>query len=790
MISPHLPPVQSLQLLCFRSNFPNNASFHDFKKQRDKFYTLIRKWGESNKCKDFHFESSLGCEVEKVMAMYQHPVNFYHFSKLFLAQLLAMCRGDIMTGDDQLMAELRRTDLAKYKKLAQRLMTPGRCGGPCPAPAFSGAAEFFRDFLLCCRSPKFVRHLTDLVVSEVRRLDQAVLDVGEEAVVEDSIGWNTSEAFVLVDQFQETLVTLRILGKFLGFLESFPYSCDDMTPDLTPDQISCSLSVREARAPALDVAGCVKAASSGGRLVLTLPWVVEFVSQLDPAAHKLQYYSDLYLHLAVIYQTSLTPISPLCSPNTAHFLSTYLGWLFENKSFPREVLILAQVSQRTPCSLTEQLDSLDLVTWSLVIQCCPWVGEIKTLLQTWEGGKRGSQLSLDKTEGTYRKITPLAAPLDTKAKLDKESVLQSQLEENFFHNQPKSVRRTVEYVAERLASNVIKQIRQNIVPEERAAVVKQLKETAEAGEREKCEDGLRLVTAEVKGLAQASQERVRQRTLGLLSDSSLHKDCEAALDLLLAFDTGVAARSTCSLVAGRTVREKVGSWVGQHVTLAYFTREYNIETERVVRQAARQLAQPASTSSQQMLTGGDQQQHQPDCEAPSQVLIFLKTDLKARLVSGQGSRLSCDCVISVVRRVERCLHHRADLTLLARRALQTITLDWVLSLILSQPDSLSHPVLLSLANLWTNLRPPHLTNLLCPRNLALLSSAPDLQLSWTKLRHLLSVLVTAGLLDLKTVEESGQSLLVKLRQDPRQTANTGMLEETLLYLEENIPTEN
>ena len=768
--------------MCFRSNFPNNASFHDFKKQRDKFYTLIRKWGESNKCKDFHFETSLGSEVEKVMAMYQHPVNFYHFSKLFLAQLLAMCRGDIMTGDDQLMAELRRTDLAKYKKLAQRLMTPGRCGGPCPAPAFSGAAEFFRDFLLCCHSPQFVRHLTDLVVSELRRLDQAVLDVGEEAVVEDSIGWNTSEAFVLVDQFQETLVTLRILGKFLGFLESFPYSCDD----LTPDQISCSLSVREARPPSLDVAGCVTAASSVGRLVLTLPWVVEFVSQLDVAAHKLQYYSDLYLQLAVIYQTNLTPVSPLCSPNTAHFLSTYLGWLFENKSFPREVLILAQVTQRTPSSLTDQLDSLDLVTWGLVIQCCPWVAEVKTLLQTWEGGKRGSQLSLDKTEGTYRKITPLAAPLDTKSKLDKESVLQSQLEENFFHNQPKSVRRTVEYVAERLASNLIKQIRQNIVPEERAVAVKKLRETAEAGEREKCEDVLRLVAAEVKGQAHASQQRVKERTLGLLS-ASLLKDCEAALELLLAFDTGRAARETCSLVAGRTVREKVGGWVGQHVTLAYFTREFKIESERVVRQVARQQSQPPPASATQVLPA--KPEHQPQCEAPSELLIFLKTELKTRLLSGRGERLSCDGVLAVVRRVERCLHHRADLSLLARRALQSLTLDWLLSLLLSQPDTLSHSLLLSLAHLWTNLRPPHLSNLLCPRNLALLSSAPDLQQSWSKLRHLLSVLITAGLLDLNTVEQNCQALLVRINKDPRQQANIGKLEETLLYLEENIPTE-
>ena len=701
------------------------------------------------------------------MAMYQHPVNFYHFSKLFLAQLLAMCRGDIMTGDDQLMAELRRTDLAKYKRLAQRLMTPGRCGGPCPAPAFSGAAEFFRDFLLSCNSPKFVRHLMDLIVSEVKRLDLVVLDVGEEAGVEDSLGWDTSEAFVLVEQFQETLVTLRILGKFLGFLESFPYSSDD----LTPDQISCALTVREGTAPCLDVAGCVAAAASSGRLVLTLPWVVEFLSQLDTAAHQLQYYTGLYLQLAVIYQTQLAPLAPKCSPNTAHFLSTYLGWLFENKSFPREVLITAQVTQRTRLALTDQLDNLELVTWGLVIQCCPWVAEVKTLLQTWEGGKRGSQLSLDKTEGSYRKITPLAAPLDTKSKQDKEAVLQSQLEENFFHNQPKSLRRTVEYVSERLASNVIKKIRQNIVPEERAAVVQQMKARTEAGDS--TEDI-------VKGKAEASQKRVKEGSLGLLSDS-LHQDCQATLSLLLAFDTGEAARETCCLVAERSVREKVGSWVGQHVTLAYFSREYKIEAERLSRSVSRQQSPPTPPN----VFSGD---HQPHCEAPSELLIFLKSELKAQLVDRRRLEVRAEDVLAVIARLQRSIQHRADLTLLARRGLGTLSLDWVLSLTLHQPRSLTDSVMESLLSLWTGLAPPQLLNILCPRNLVILSTASDADLSWTKLQQLLSRLILAGLLPPAAVEANCKALLVLYSQNPRGIANIDKIEETLLYLQDNIST--
>ena len=110
-----------------------------------------------------NFEATFAIEVEKVMSMYQHPVNYYHFAKLWLAQLVAMCRGETGNMDQedthQLMAELRKTDPVKCKKLAARLITPGRCGGPCPLPSFSGAAEFFKDFLMVCNNPKFVRHL-------------------------------------------------------------------------------------------------------------------------------------------------------------------------------------------------------------------------------------------------------------------------------------------------------------------------------------------------------------------------------------------------------------------------------------------------------------------------------------------------------------------------------------------------------------------------------------------------------------------------------------------------------
>ena len=777
-----------------RSNFPNNASFHDFKKQRDKFYFLIRKWGENIKGKDVQFESAFGVEVEKVMVMYQHPVNYYHFSKLWMAQLLAMCRGESLEGaKDDTMAELKNIDPVKHKRLAARLVTQGRCGGPCPLPSFSGAAEFFRDFILACNSPKFIRHLRDLLVCEVTRLNSVQLDLGEGSQevskLEDSLGWDVTEdgGFneVLVDQFQETLITLRILAKFLGFLESFPYT---ETSELSSDHVSVSVGLRSQACAVLDVARLVMEAQTSGRLVLTLPWVVEFLCQLDQAAHQLPYYSGLYTRLASLYQTKLAPASSQVSPHTAHFLSLYLGWLFEKKTFPREVLILSQVTSADPAPVkasgSEVLDLAEVVSPGLVRQCCPWVGEVRTLLQQWEGGKRGSQLSLDRTEAgsTYRKITPLAAPLDNKSKLDKESMAQTQLEENFFHNQPKSLRRTVEYVSERLVSNVIKKIRQDVVPCEKTAFTESMKAAVKDCILSEKLSG--FLVSKVPQFSKQSYDKVRAHTDTQLSDS-LASDCEAVLALLLAFDTSEAVRGTCVGICVRTVTEKVWQWVEQHATRGYFSREYTIEAERVARQASRE--QTVAREVVTLFIGP----HEADGTPASKLLILLKTQIKSLLIDKRTDLdLRPDSIISLISRARHCVQTRCELTPLAVRAFESLTLDWILTLVTKRPESVTETVVSSVLDLWSLLAPSQLVSILCPRNLFLLAQSPSPGLTWARLGELLLALLRTGQLPALALEDSCLSLIQLARLDTHLVPHLESLTETLKFLMDNLDRED
>ena len=67
-----------------------------------------------------------------------------------------------------------------------------------------------------------------------------------------------------VEQFQETLITLRILAKFLGFLESHAYHSEELGSDL----VTGFVTVRDNVRPALDLAAMVTSATDQVKLLI------------------------------------------------------------------------------------------------------------------------------------------------------------------------------------------------------------------------------------------------------------------------------------------------------------------------------------------------------------------------------------------------------------------------------------------------------------------------------------------------------------------------------------------
>lgn len=76
-----------------RQNFPTDQAFHIFRKQRDGFYAILRKWEADHMLPDWSFAHGLGPRIRTLLNLHSEPANFVHFARLFRSQLLGTCNG-------------------------------------------------------------------------------------------------------------------------------------------------------------------------------------------------------------------------------------------------------------------------------------------------------------------------------------------------------------------------------------------------------------------------------------------------------------------------------------------------------------------------------------------------------------------------------------------------------------------------------------------------------------------------------------------------------------------------
>ena len=146
--------------------------------------------------------------------------------------------------------------------------------------------------------------------------------------------------------------------------------------------------------------------------------------------------------------------------------------------------------------------------------------------------------------------------------------------------------------------------------------------------------------------------------------------------------------------------------------------------------------------------------HDPAAPAPSLAIVRLKQDLRHMLVDGLELDTTEEAIMALLAQVETSLSSRADLTATATRALETLTVDWLLALLTHHPALVTTAVLDRAVQLWHVLAPPQLVSLLCPRNLHLLRRAPRPGETWPVLGQLMDRLLGAGLLPALALEDS------------------------------------
>ncbi|XP_046316710.1 codanin-1 isoform X5 [Marmota monax] len=559
-----------------RANFSSDRAFHTFKKQRDVFYEVLREWEDRHEEPGWDFEKGLGSRIRAMMGQLSAACSHSHFVRLFQKQLLQMCQspggagGTVLGEAPDVLSMLGADKLGRLRRLQERLVAPQSSGGPCPPPTFPGCQGFFRDFILSASSFQFNQHLMDSLSLKIRELNGLALpqhEPGDEDG-ESDVDWQGERR-----QFAVVLLSLRLLAKFLGFVAFLPYRGPEPPP--TRELQDSILVLRSQVPPVLDVRALLQQGLRARRAVLTVPWLVEFLSFADHIVPLLDYYRSIFTLLLHVHRSlvlSQDNEGEMCFLNKLLLLAV-LGWLFQIPTFPEDLFFLEEgqvdALEVDTAASEHGLDSVPVVDQQLLYICCPYIGELRKLLASWVSGSSG------RSGGFVRKITPTTTTgLGAQAPQTSQG-LQAQLAQAFFHNQPPSLRRTVEFVAERIGSNCVKHIKATLV----ADLVHQaesLLQEQRVTQGQKGGDPAQLLEILCSQLCPHGTQALSQ------GREFCQRKSPGAVRALLPEETPAAVLSSAENIAVGLATEKACAWLSANIT-ALIRREVKAAVSRTLR---------------------------------------------------------------------------------------------------------------------------------------------------------------------------------------------------------------
>lgn len=590
-----------------RNNFPTPKSFSMFRAQRDSFYELIREWKDCHEKPQWTFRGALDRKIHLTFSPEMELANYWHLAKLFISQLITMYKEDnciaLHNDDDSIsfISQLKKTNPEKYKRLQERFIIPLSTSGPSPPPTFTGSQEFFHDFILSANNHVFNQHLGDILKAKILELDKYQL-VSLQSVNEE----NGDTSRDITKEFKSCLLTLRLLAKFLGFLTFLPYqSINGLPEEVHP----AYLEIKNISTPPCDILLYLNEACAQGRLCYTIPWVVEFLSWMDSMSPMLDYYQKIFQKLLSIHRKSWADLRSGFCVKTRLFIIVQLEWLFAIPNIPDGTFFnwMKNVKVEPKEIPNECLDNMDLIDQSILYLCCPYLGSIKSLLLEFASGSSTKA-------STLRKITPVAA--DNSPQLSTTRQLQLQLEDNFFHNHPASLKRTAEFVAERTASNFIKQFRNITFVKLLQNGCDKITQFTEINANES-----NLKELQFNAIELYAKEFMSDVQSFLSNDlkSYVQKHAKKVIDVFLPGQMDTLKIIIVGIIV-RLAEERVRQWMMAKITKGIFIREMNRELTK--------LSKPNKVTPEVHLPD----YHDANSSCPSEILIEIKLILRQILL--------------------------------------------------------------------------------------------------------------------------------------------------------------
>ena len=472
-------------------NFLNDNSFHLFRRQRDAFFKLYYEWKQLNTKKYFKQDSILNDQEFKfankvtfIFSLSKDFANYFHFARLFLAQLMQCCTTN--TSVEQAIAELIKSKATpnqstpnvcenKMKKLNKRFNQQDQ-KVMATQSSFTGEEIFFYEFIIACNNYSFLTILQSLLISKITELNDPNLLL--EAIELDE---NNLE---IASYFCTNLLNLQLLAKFLGLIVFMPFYSKLINSTTTTNAIKSSKNLNnlseivknlhsEETSLCKMINEMILDSIKRKHLISTLPWVIQFLNQMDSTTSALTNYNQTFNLLVDIYHELGLKVSAEVRINKMNY--AYLKLIFGN--FFEKYFLVCHIklfeltsstellSSRSNGQLTDKtLDSFQLINKKFLNACFPKLFLLKEMVKQQAGTQVQNNVEI-------RKIKPLSLnsvlseslTTSTPAKVDKKNLVQIEYEENFFRLHADSLRKTVEFIADRLHSKCIKCLRYDVI---------------------------------------------------------------------------------------------------------------------------------------------------------------------------------------------------------------------------------------------------------------------------------------------------------------------------------------
>ncbi|KAH8385290.1 hypothetical protein KR200_003961, partial [Drosophila serrata] len=548
-----------------RDNFPSQNEFGAFKTQRDLFYKALKQWELGHLNCNFTFASEVASCIREIFKVSEHPVNMAHFAKLFVSQLLISATENTESPEELGL----KLDPLRLNRLAQRLVTSDSS----VEGQFPRSQAFFRDFIARCSSMAFLVQLKLALFVQLLRYNDSTFDLlqlTEDACAEEEQSAQQGLYIVRV----QTMAHMLILAKFLGFVSVLPFSGttqhgNPSPPYLCPQQ----LQLRSRFQPDFNLRETFERSMRNGKLLISLPWLVQYLAMLDPVSLHLP---DALATLEILYGLYASLGREKSQPEAVFIARCCIGWLLD----AQPQLVNAYYSHRS--IKTSGHDSTAAIVELCLsgIRChekscgplledllpvaCPFLQEFRISVTPSRQAK----------SGRFRYITTRLEQLQqgsSSTSLTKEPMISSELTpaeqqqrklaEAFMHSQNASTRRLIEFVTERSFKCVVKDAQQEILLPSKAA--------ADAKVNEICSVKQNDVLQKLQHIFQGAKEQTCQNWKEQVP-KMMEKRIAQSLEALLPASTNAVLRSTYAHLIRGQVQTQLHQWLQSSVLQSTF----------------------------------------------------------------------------------------------------------------------------------------------------------------------------------------------------------------------------